>query len=125
MDRSENVATPATAATIFVPESVPPAGLAPAGIASVMLPVNCVAVLPNWSRAVTCTGGVITAPAGVLLGGTVKAICVAVPAAPLAVKVTGLPVIPDPEAVAVRVLVPTVWLSVQLPTVAMPLPLVV
>src|ERR1051325_9077634 len=114
MDRSENVATPATAATVLVPDKVPPPGFEFAGIARVMFPVNCVAVLPNASRAVTCTGGAITTPAGVLLGGTVKAICVAVPAAPSAVKVTG-----NPEAVAVRVLVPTVWLSVQLPTVAM------
>ena len=125
MDRSENVATPATAATVLVPESVPPPGFALAGILSVTFPVNCVTVLPNASCAVTCTGGVITAPAGVLLGGAVNASCVAAPAVPLAVKVTGLPVTPDGEAVAVRVFVPTVWLSVQLPTVAMPLPLVV
>src|SRR5947209_20461328 len=107
MDRSENVATPATAATVLVPDRVPPPGFEFAGIASVMFPVNCVAVLPNWSRAVTCTGGEIAAPAGVLLGGTVNAICVAVPAVPAAVKVTGLPVIPVPEAAAVRVMVPT------------------
>src|ERR1043166_2781563 len=121
MDRSENVATPATAATVLVPDKVPPPGFEFAGIARVMFPVNCVAVLPNASRAVTCTGGAITTPAGVLLGGTENAISLAVPAPPAAVKVTGNPVIPAPEAVAVRVLVPTVWLSVQLPTVAMPL----
>src|SRR5207245_1620712 len=125
IDRSENVARPPTAATVFVPERVPPPGFEFDGMASVMFPVNCVAVLPNASRAVTCTGGVITAPAGVLLGGTVNASCVAVPAVPSAVKVTGLPVTPDGEAVAVRVFVPTVWPSVQLPTVAIPLPLVV
>src|SRR5207302_1080518 len=45
------------------------------------------------------------------------------PATPAAVKVTGLPV-SDPE-VAVNVFEPAVVLSVQLPTVAMPLPLVV
>src|SRR5437588_506403 len=45
------------------------------------------------------------------------------PAMPAAVKVTGLPV-SDPE-VAVRVLLPAVGLSVQLPTVATPLVLVV
>src|SRR4029077_18775019 len=115
MDRSENVATPAMAATVLVPESVPPPGFALAGILSVTFPVNCVAVLPNASCAVTCTGGVITAPAGVLLGGTVAATCVAFPAVPLAVKVTGLPVTPDGEAVAVRVFVPTIWLGGRLP----------
>src|SRR5207237_7727872 len=45
------------------------------------------------------------------------------PATPAAVNVTGLPV-SDPE-VAVNVFGPAVALSVQLPTVAMPLPLVV
>ena len=89
------------------------------------LPANCVAMFPNPSCAVTSTGGVITAPAGVFAGCTVNASCVAVPAAALAVKVTGLPPIPDPEAVAVRVSVPTVVPRVQLPTVATPLPLVV
>jgi hypothetical protein len=38
MDKLENVATPLTAATVVVPESVPPAGLVP--IATVTLPVN-------------------------------------------------------------------------------------
>lgn len=46
------------------------------------------------------------------------AICVAAPAVPVAVKVTGEPV-SDP-LVAVSVLVPAVVPSVQLPTVAMP-----
>src|SRR6267142_60846 len=125
IDRSENVATPATATTGLVPESVPLPGFAPAGIATLMLPVNCVAVLPNASRAVTSTGGVITAPAGVLAGATVNASCVAAPGTPSAVKVTGVPVIPEPVAVAVRVFVPGVWFRVQLPTVAIPLALVV
>ena len=44
-----------------------------------MLPVNCVAVLPDASRAVTCTAGVIAAPAAVGLGGTVNASCVTTP----------------------------------------------
>ena len=47
--------------------------------ATVMLPVNCVAVLPAASRAVTCTAGVIAAPAAVALGGTVNASCVTAP----------------------------------------------
>src|SRR5207237_10153972 len=46
-----------------------------------------------------------------------------VPAVPVAVTVTGLPV-SDPDA-AVSVFLPAVALSVQLPTVATPLPLVV
>ena len=50
---------------------------------------------------------------------------VAVPAVPVAVNDTGLPVIPLPAAVAVSVFVFTVAGSVQLPTVAMPLPSVV
>ena len=51
------------------------------------------------------------------------AICVAVPAVPVAVKVTGEPV-RDP-LVAVKVFEPTVVPNVQLPTVAIPLTLVV
>jgi len=50
-------------------------------------------------------------------------IVAAVPAVPVALKVTGLPE-SDPD-VAVRVFEPAVALRVQLPTVAMPLPLVV
>ncbi len=42
------------------------------------------------------------------------------PTVPVAVNVTGLPLIPDPVAVAVNVLGPAVALSVQLPTVAIP-----
>src|SRR5439155_17735400 len=79
MERSEKVATPATAATVLVPDRVPPPGFAPAGIVSVMLPVNWVAVFPSPSRAVTCTGGVMMAPCGVLPGGTVNARAVAAP----------------------------------------------
>ncbi len=40
---------------------------------------------------------------------------------PVAVNVTGLPVMPEPVAVAVSVFVPAAVPSVQLPTVAMPL----
>src|SRR5207248_3812350 len=74
----ENVATPATAATTFVPASVPVLGLVP--IATVTFPVNPVAVFPCASCAVTCTAGVITAPAAVVLGSTVNTSWVAVPA---------------------------------------------
>src|SRR2546427_7068096 len=64
------VATPATAATVVVPPSVPPPGLLP--IASVTLPANPVATLPNASRAVTSTAGVMVTPAAVLVGWTVN-----------------------------------------------------
>src|SRR5438046_10218104 len=74
----ENVATPPLAATVAVPESVPPPALVP--IATVTFPVNPVAVLLLASSAVTCTAGVIAAPADVLLGCTENTSCVAVPA---------------------------------------------
>src|SRR2546430_4469530 len=51
-----NVATPATAATVVVPERVPLPGFAPSAI--VTLPVKPVAVFPCPSSAVTCTAGV-------------------------------------------------------------------
>src|SRR5204863_8972350 len=71
------LATPATAACVGTPPSVAPPWFAPS--ATVMLPVNCVAVLPDASRAVTCTAGVIGAPAAVFVGCTVNASCVAAP----------------------------------------------
>src|SRR5262245_29217519 len=78
MLRSLKVATPATAVTDFVPDSVPPAGFVP--IATVTLPVNPVATLPRTSFAVTCTAGVIWAPAVVVPGCTVNTSWVAPPA---------------------------------------------
>src|SRR5206468_13047415 len=72
----EKVATPATAATVLVPDKVPVLGFVP--IASVMFPVNPVAVLPLPSWAVTSTAGVIAAPATVLVGWTLKTSAVAV-----------------------------------------------
>src|SRR5437773_6196515 len=72
-----NVATPLTALDDVVPERVPPPGLVP--MATVTLPPNAVAVFPWASCAVTCTAGVIAAPAMALLGGTVNASCVAAP----------------------------------------------
>src|SRR2546426_12492398 len=71
----EKVATPATAATVFVPDKVPVLGLVP--IATVMFPVNPVAVLPLPSWAVTWTAGVIAAPATVFVGSTLKTRAVA------------------------------------------------
>ncbi len=70
MLRFAKLATPPTAVTIVVPASVPPPAFVP--IATVMLPANPVARLPLWSSAVTCTAGVIVAPAPVVIGCTVK-----------------------------------------------------
>src|SRR5512140_1788387 len=71
MDRLENVATPLTADTVVVPDSVPPPGLVP--IATVTRPFKLVTVLPNASCAATCTAGEIATPAVALVGCTVKA----------------------------------------------------
>src|SRR3954462_15860401 len=71
MERLENVAMPLTAATVVVPDSVPPPGLVP--IATVMLAVELVTVLPNASCTATCTAGAIDTPAVALLGCAVKA----------------------------------------------------
>src|SRR5437016_12345644 len=77
MLRVENVATPATAATVVVPARAPPPGFVP--IAAVTLPLNPVAVLPCASWTVTCTAGVIVAPAVVLVGCTVNTSWLAAP----------------------------------------------
>src|SRR5438046_6647459 len=71
-----NVATPATAAWVSVPESAPLLGFVP--IATVTFPVNPVAVLPFPSWAVTWTSGVIAAPAAVGVGSTENTSAVAV-----------------------------------------------
>src|SRR5687767_2460199 len=71
MERLENVATPLTAATVVVPDSVPPPGLVP--IATVMLAVELGTVFPNASCTVTCTAGLMALPAVALVGCTVKA----------------------------------------------------
>src|SRR4051812_38264318 len=71
MDRVENVATPLTATTVVVPDSVPPPGVVPMG--TVMLAVELVTVLLNASCTVTCTAGETAAPAMAFVGWTVKA----------------------------------------------------
>src|SRR5512140_1779669 len=71
MERSENVATPADADTIAVPDSVPLPGLVP--IATVTFAVEVVTVLPNASCTATRTLGEIAAPAMALVGCAVKA----------------------------------------------------
>src|SRR5438309_11102906 len=90
----EKLATPATAATVLVPDKVPLLGFVP--IATVMFPVNPLAVLPLASWAVTSTAGVIAAPAVVVLGCTLNTSCVAVPAVILNAV---LVVLPAPVAV--------------------------
>ena len=70
MLKSPNVATPATAGFVSVPDNTPAPGLAPIPI--VTLPVNAGVTLLLASWAVTCTAGVIAAPATVLPGCTVK-----------------------------------------------------
>src|SRR5437870_2595986 len=93
-----NVATPATAATVVVPERVPLPGFAPSAI--VTLPVKPVAVFPCPSSAVTCTAGVMDAPAAALLGCTETTRCVAAPAAMLN---GALDTVASPPAAAVSV----------------------
>src|SRR3989442_1040509 len=92
----EKVATPATAATVLVPDKVPLLGFVP--IATVMFPVNPVAVLPLPSWAVTWTAGVIAAPATVLVGSTLKTSAVAAAGVMLN---AALVVLPAPVAVRV------------------------
>src|SRR4051812_49517310 len=71
MERVEKVATPFTAASVVVPDSVPPPGLVP--MAMVMVAVELVTVLLNASCTVTCTAGAIATPATAFDGWTVKA----------------------------------------------------
>src|SRR5512141_1035733 len=71
MDRLENVATPFTAATVDVPDSVPPPGLLP--MATVTLALELSTVFSNASSTATCTAGAIDAPAEALVGCTMNA----------------------------------------------------
>src|SRR3989442_651711 len=98
MLRSGKVAAPRTAATVVVPERVTLAGLVP--IATVMLVVAVVTVLLWASWTVTCTAGVIAAPAAALLGCTVKTSFAAAPA-PMLNAVLVAPVRPVADAVSV------------------------
>src|SRR5438046_8794407 len=71
------LATPFVAATVIVPDSVPPPGFAPR--ATVTFPVKPATALPSASCAVTCTAGEIGLPAVAVPGWLVNASCVAVP----------------------------------------------
>src|SRR5713226_8408288 len=93
MLRFVNVATPATAAALVVPDSVPPPGFVPS--ATVTVPVKLDTAFPKASRALTTTAGVIAAPAPVVLGCPVNASALAAPATTVtaAVCVTVTPAI--------------------------------
>src|SRR5207253_2102975 len=102
-----DVASRRAAAWVAVPDKAPPPALVP--IAPLTFPVNPVAVLLLASSAVTCTAGVIAAPADVVLGSTEKTSCVAVPAVMLNAV---LVVVPAPVAVSVY---PVPTLSIDSP----------
>src|SRR6266849_8953708 len=93
-----NVAIPAIAANVRVPDKVPPAGLTPS--ATVTLPAKPVAALPRASNAVTRTAGLMVAPVVVVLGCSVNASWVAVPGA---IAKLALVLAARPGAVAARV----------------------
>src|SRR5207244_2818399 len=96
--RSPKLATPLTAATVVVPPRVLPPGLLPS--ATVTGPVKLGTTLLAASSALTCTAGLIAAPATVVDGCTVNTSWVAVPGVMSnALLVTGA----KPEAAAVKV----------------------
>src|SRR2546425_284398 len=99
MLRLEKVATPLTAATVAVPDSVPLAGLLP--IASAMLAVEPATVFPAASCTVTLTAGLMEAPAATREGCTLKANFAAAPLATTLKVVLVAPV--SPLAVAASV----------------------
>src|SRR5439155_384203 len=99
MLRLKKVATPLTAVTVVGPERVPLAGLVP--VATVMLVVAVVTVLPWASWTATCTAGVIAAPAAALLGCTVKATFAAAPT-PMSDAPLAEPQKPVPHASSVQ-----------------------
>jgi len=112
------VATPLPLVVWLPPVTVP---LPAAGVKVTATPVTG---FPFASFTITDGGELTAVPAGaVWLVGLFAAIVVAAPAVPVALKVTGLPL--KPVEVAVSVFGPAVALSVQLPTVATPLALVV
>src|SRR5207245_1569208 len=67
------LASPLTAAAVVVPASVAPLVPVPAAIATVTVPTKVGTRFPKASCALTCTGGVIVAAAGVVVGCTVNA----------------------------------------------------
>src|SRR5437016_13679820 len=79
MLRSSKTATPDTAGTLVVPPRCAPSKLGSLPMAMVTLSAKPLAMLPNASNAVTCTGGEILPRIIVLLGCTVNASAVAGP----------------------------------------------
>jgi hypothetical protein len=110
------VATPAEAVPVTVPPNAPPVPLAMATVTTVLLSV--VTRLPSASR--ICTTGWVAkaAPLAPPTGCVVMANCVAAPAVPVAVKVSGEPL--KLPLVAVSVFAPAVVPRVQAGLVAMP-----
>lgn len=72
MLRSEKVATPATAATVVLPERTAPAVPVPLAIARVVLPVKVFTRFRSESSTDTSIGGVMTAPCAVFTGWVLK-----------------------------------------------------
>jgi len=118
-----SVQLPTVAMPLPLVVCVPPVTL-PLPAAGVNVTATSATGFPFASFTIT-DGGVLTAvPAAAdWLVALFAAIVAAVPAVPVAVNVTGLPL--KPVEVAVSVFGPAVALSVQLPTVATPLALVV
>src|SRR5207302_1466598 len=118
-----NVQLPTVAMPLPLVVWLPPV-IVPFPGAAANVTATCATGFPFASFTITEGGELTAVPAGaVWLVGLFAAIVAAAPAVPVAVKVTGLPA-RDPD-VAVSVFEPAVALNVQLPTVAMPLPLVV
>src|SRR6266849_4214658 len=113
----EKVATPLTAATAVVPTSVAPDVPVPAAIATVTVPTKVGTRLPKASCALTCTGGVIVAPARVVVGCTVNANTLA--AAGVMLKAV-LATAGSPVAVAVNVYPVPLTSMNRVPKVATP-----
>src|SRR5258705_6233873 len=92
MLRSEKVATPFTALTVFVPLSVPGSSNPPLCLIAIVTgPVKLVSVLPCSSSTATCTAGWIVNNGAVRLGCVTKARCgtIGVSATALAIQVPG------------------------------------
>src|SRR2546430_707496 len=79
--------------------------------------------VPDWAFTITAGGVTAVFTVAVCRSPAEAAMLPALPAVPVAVKVTGLPV--RPVAVAVSVLAPAVVARVQLATAAMPVASVV
>jgi hypothetical protein len=93
----ENVATPLSAVTGLVPESVPDPGFVP--MATAIEADDVVTTIPEASSTLTTTAGEIVPPCVALAGSTVKTSCVAT----LEMSKLALVVLVSPVLDAVRV----------------------